>query len=118
MVINLNKIAPINTIHFLFDLDGLLVDSEPLQLESFERLAKIYDLNLPTHFEENYKGKSAKENIIEIFHTYDTDHLNKLLNKKGEIIFNLIENKGLKLMPGVLNLLNLIKSNFEKKRLH
>jgi HAD superfamily hydrolase (TIGR01509 family) len=95
--------------HFLFDLDGLLIDSEPLQLLSFEILAKKNGIDLDKSFVNEYMGRSAKENLSKIFKKYDDKNLENLEQEKEEILFELIDNKGIQLRPGALKLLELLK---------
>jgi beta-phosphoglucomutase-like phosphatase (HAD superfamily) len=83
-------------VHFLFDLDGLLVDSEPMQLESFIELAKRYQKKINSKFRKEYIGKSANHNISSLFNTKDAIQLKKLEKEKQDIIFSIIKEKGLK----------------------
>lgn len=92
----------------IFDLDGLLVDSTPVQEEAFrlfvEGHGKIY---LP-----GTKGQSGKR-IIDILREYKDlynlpESLNDLYRERQQIYFQLVKEK-LELFPGVLPLLVKLK---------
>lgn len=91
--------------HFLFDLDGLLVDSEPLQLASYLELAKKYHVQDTDNFCENYIGKSAFDNLRVLFPSASDSEILLLQKEKASILMQLIEQQGLQLMPGVKKLL-------------
>lgn len=96
-------------IHFLFDLDGLLVDSEPLQLKSFAELAKRHGMINLKNFKKKYMGKSAIENIMELFPQASENGLQFLLKEKKKIIQELINNRNLYLKPGAMKILKILK---------
>jgi len=104
-------------VHFLFDLDGLLVDSEPMQLESFIELAKRYQKNINPKFRKEYIGKSANQNISLLFNTKDAIQLKKLEKEKQDIIFSIIKEKGLKEKKGVRDFIKRIQTKFRLKNL-
>jgi len=90
----------LNTV--IFDIDGLLVDSEPLWNEAASEVFKQYGIDLT---EEQYKtttGLRTKEFTQWWFSCYNIDNV-ELANAEKKIVqsvLNKIERKG-KIMPGV-----------------
>ncbi len=107
LVISSNIVTPSTYMayHFLFDLDGLLVNSEPLQLASYLELAKKYHVQDIADFQENYIGKSASDNLSILFPDASDERITDLKKEKSTILIQLIDQHGLQLMPGVKNLL-------------
>lgn len=101
---------------FLFDFDGLLVDSEPLHYEAYRRLLAAYAIDLPWDFEK-YCAVAQNtdvpliEKICEAFpsllaqgKTFET-----IYNEKLDHFLDLVTKEKVPLMPGVEKLLQYLK---------
>ena len=90
-----------NNLHFLFDLDGTLVNTDFIYIEVWNELLKIYNLLVNNDFFNSFiKGKSdvtflnyllpqlTKEDIQKISMTKDTLFIEKLNNYNEEILLN------------------------------
>ena len=97
----------------IFDLDGVIVDSEPIESLSLEMLLKEY-------------GKKPKLNKVGLLHTpgpsknsyqllikkYKIDEdLEKLKRRKREILQSFFVGKKVKPMTGFVKLINILKKN-------
>lgn len=90
----------LNTV--IFDIDGLLVDSEPLWNEAATEVFKLYGVAIT---EEQYKtttGLRTREFVQWWFSYYNigNEELTRAEKKIVELVLNKIEHKG-KIMPGV-----------------
>ena len=97
----------------IFDLDGLLIDSEPYWREADFQLAKEYGFPLTDDFRKQLMGRGVKENaeiFIKSFNLNETiDHFS---NKRLETLYRVLFKK-LRLMPYAQMLLkNLAKRKF------
>lgn len=54
----------------ILDMDGVLVDTEPLHIESFRRYLAMLQINYPDGFIESFIGFSIEDNIRKINATY------------------------------------------------
>ena len=90
----------LNTV--IFDIDGLLIDSEPLLNEAATELFQQYGVNMT---EEQYKsttGLRTKEFVQWWFHYFNIgeSEMKRAEQKIVELVLHKIEKKG-KIMPGV-----------------
>jgi len=95
----------------IFDMDGLMIDSEPLQSKSIEKILKEYGVE-PDYDELGLVqiiGMTAKENwkILKDKHNISED-LDTLVEKKQHAYFEILKDN-LVPMPGLLGLLKLLK---------
>jgi beta-phosphoglucomutase len=103
---------------FLFDLDGLLVDSEPMHYAAFTNTAKSFGYTVPWDFrtychKAHTQSLGLKKAFLELFPEaesvwHDLYHTVKLNFSK------LIEMSPLELMPGVNEFLDLILTHNKK----
>lgn len=95
----------------IFDMDGIIIDSEPIQSKSYELVLQKYGITpeynadgliqvLGVHSEGNWKLLKNKHKISESVY--------KLKEKKQEVYLELIKNN-LSPMPGLINLLKFFK---------
>lgn len=91
---------------FIFDWDGVIVDSSNLHKKSWENLAIELGLFLPEdHFEKGF-GKRNETIIPEILGwTKDRSKISGWGQRKEEIYRELAEEEGIKLAPGSKNFL-------------
>ena len=100
----------INTV--IFDMDGLLVDSEKAFLETYNELLDAYGYSLSKDtYLERYCGKTARENAASVVRDYKLDTDPETFYKM------LVETEGRKakagydLKPGAKELLDYLKTN-------
>ena len=104
---------PVNTV--IFDIDGLLIDSEPLWNEAATEVFRKYGVILS---EEQYKtttGLRTKE-FIQWWFTYfkiDIEEYTQAETKIVELVLNKIEQKG-RIMPGVPYIFDFFFKNSSK----
>jgi HAD superfamily hydrolase (TIGR01509 family) len=95
----------------IFDMDGLMIDSEPLQSKSIEKILKEYGVD-PDYDELGLVqiiGITAKENfrILKDKHRINED-IDILVDKKQNAYLEILK-ENLVSMPGLVELLNLLK---------
>ena len=90
----------------IFDWDGVVIDSSIQHERSWEMLAEEVGKPLPAdHFKQGF-GKRNAVIIPEILGwTYDVVEVERLGHRKEELYRDLVENDGLKALPGVRELL-------------
>jgi HAD superfamily hydrolase (TIGR01509 family) len=96
----------------IFDMDGLLIDSEPVQSRSLEIVLQEYGKT--PQFKENglihtvgLKGDETWEQLKE---QYNIEEETMVLRKKRRVAFlTLIQNGEITLMPGVIEVLNALE---------
>jgi beta-phosphoglucomutase len=103
---------------FLFDFDGLLVDTERLHYQAYMNVLLQKGLNLPWDFEEycaraHLNATAIKEGICALFPEIDPSWDNFYREKKRAYL-SLLEQGGLQMMPGAESLLSFLDQ--KKKR--
>lgn len=99
----------------IFDMDGLLIDSEPLWKEAAEALFFTYDKQLTTEQYVSTTGLRTKEFLAHWFNHFNLPEA-EIANAETIIInevLNLVQQKG-KPMPGVQHIFNFfLQRNFK-----
>lgn len=103
---------------FLFDFDGLLVDTEPVHFLSYIEMCRRNGWDLDWSFERFCKEAHEKaggiwEGLSKLFPTFpvgDRERIEALYREKKEIYVALLEQGGLRLMPGVEELILALQS--------
>lgn len=95
--------------HFIFDYDGLMVNSEQVVFEALESLFKKYGKKLTWEYYCRHIGRSIKDSMK----SFHKDHALKLdleafTRARNRIVKEYIDKK-IRLMPGLLSLLLLLK---------
>lgn len=90
----------------IFDFDGVLVDTEKLHYESFEKVLKKYGIKYVS-FEDHCKVYSGKGSKFIITHFIEKNDLalnpESLVNQKLELFLQLCEQKGVSPINGVID---------------
>lgn len=96
----------------IFDLDGVIIDSEKLSMECWQKVAKKHNFN---NIEEavysciGYTYEDAKKQMQKIYgDSFDFDGLKK---EKTRLYKQLCDDNKLLLKPGVITLLTFLKEN-------
>lgn len=94
----------------IFDLDGLLVDTEMISFEIYQNLLKEFDILFSLEdYVQNYSGKTEENNIARLINHYHLPWtLEEGLNKVFELEKQLL-NDTVQLKKGALALLNALK---------
>ncbi len=96
---------------YIFDMDGLLVDSERVAWESWQVVAKRHNFELPFSVYSKFLGHSLKD-IKEIFEREVKTDLDfyAIKEESHDVSNEYYKNNGIRVMPGVINLLEYLKS--------
>ncbi|MBR3841499.1 MAG: HAD-IA family hydrolase [Erysipelotrichales bacterium] len=96
---------------FIFDMDGLIIDSESVSQKNWQKVALRHGFELPVEITNKFLGRSAKD-VQKIFETEANTDIDFWTIKNEVVNENLkqFEKEGVKLMPGVRDLLEYLKS--------
>src|SRR5690349_2785489 len=91
---------------YLFDLDGLLVDTEPLHYGAYEKASVKWGIPWPYTFEQYCKVAHAEQNGIKKAFLRDFPNLleatwNVLAAEKKQLYMECLDSSAVALMPGV-----------------
>ncbi len=90
----------------IFDLDGIIIDSEPWQKEAFNLTLKPYGIKLSDDEFKTLIGIRTFENFIHLQKKYNIPETPDNLTKIKNNLYKNILQKKIKPQPGLLNLLN------------
>lgn len=96
--------------HVIFDLDGLLLDTETLYTEAYNRIAQQYGKTYTWELKAKIMGFKTEESVATIINTLNLpitseDFINQLDKLYDELF------PGSNILPGVEKLLNHLKNN-------
>lgn len=99
---------------FIFDLDGVLVDTTKYHFLGWQKIAEQIGIEFTPEHNEHLKGVSrvgSLDLILQLGNVQTTqEDKNKWLKQKNENYMSYIENMdGSEIIPGVLNVLNYLK---------
>ncbi|MCY4263165.1 MAG: HAD family phosphatase [Candidatus Dadabacteria bacterium] len=100
----------------IFDFDGVIVDSEPLHLKSFQKSVETLGLSLsPTEYYLRYLAcddRSFFRNFLDDNRRRATEReIERLVEEKG-VFFEEMIGEGIKIFPGVLEFLEVFGERF------
>jgi HAD superfamily hydrolase (TIGR01509 family) len=92
----------------IFDFDGIIVDSEPLHHEAFDRVLEPLGLSIPwEHYYREYLGFDDRDVLRTRFREADRAlhdaHMQELMHKKAEAYLAIIREKGAAPFAGVVD---------------
>jgi HAD superfamily hydrolase (TIGR01509 family) len=95
---------------FLFDMDGLLVNTEKLHFLAYKRLCSRYGHELPWDFREycavaHGSAEGLKEQILGLFPAMAAKSWELLYQEKKALYLRILNDEGSQMMPGVSELL-------------
>ena len=101
---------------FIFDLDGVIVDTAKYHFIAWKRIAKKVNFSLTHEQNESLKGVSRVESLDRILQwansTITATEKEALLDEKNQDYLNQINDMGEEeILPGVLDLLNYARKN-------
>ena len=99
----------------IFDMDGLMFDTEVLYYEANRTIAKRIDLAYTWEFHEKYIGVSDEEFHKDLYLTFETEAAETLINEGGQALLEHVEVNGLRKKKGLIELLDYLESKNIKK---
>lgn len=98
----------------IFDMDGVIVDSEPFYFDVYKKLLGRYQLNVSVNDHSNNQGGSYIDIKHKVLHLIKSQHPSENIDTLSKEIDNTIiegiVNKRFSLIPGIEKLLNLLVS--------
>ncbi len=96
----------------IFDMDGLMIDSERVTFEGYQHVLKDLDLTITEDFYKTLLGKTLK-NVYELFYKeYGEDlDIENIIKKVHEYMAKRFENEGVPFKKGLIELLDYLKNN-------
>lgn len=104
------KLTNINTV--IFDMDGLMVDTETYQSKAFFRLMSDYNVTLPDGYFARLVGIAPKENFKMIKKDFGVkEDLRVMLKKRKNYYFNIIKKADLQPLDGLYEIFKITEKN-------
>lgn len=95
----------------LFDMDGVIVDSEPPQMRVFDMLLRREGVVLRTEEFFEYAGKRTIDNFRVIVPRYGLKRTpEEYVEEKNRLYYELLEREGIEANPGVRELVEALRS--------
>lgn len=92
----------------ILDMDGVIVDTEPIQLEAFRRFLNDYHIQVSKEFLDGLVGYSVQDNVTDIkkrfFQNQEFD-IASAIQRRNEIYLQMIAQQELSPLPGVMELI-------------
>ena len=101
----------------IFDMDGLMFDTETLYYEANRTVAKKVGLEYTWEFHEKYIGVSDEDFHKELYLHYENkqEQVESLIHKGGQALLEYVEDNGLRKKKGLIELLDYLDSKKIKK---
>lgn len=95
----------------IFDLDGTLVDSEPIYFEADRKLLENFsEIKVDDHFKNQYLGIGSYDMLVDLKKRYNIQEpIEDLLAKKNQIYLDLVKNAKTILFPEMKIFLEILK---------
>lgn len=94
----------------IFDMDGVIIDSEPIHFESDKMAMREYGIEITDEILNNYVGVTNPVMLAELKEIYSLDcSVDELLHKQLKYKFELFGTKKLKMIDGIRELIDLLK---------
>ena len=93
----------------ILDMDGVIVDTEPIQLEAFRLFLNDYQIQVGQDFLQSLVGYSIQDNMKDIKQDFFPDKTFDVasgIKKRNAIYLKLISQRQLKPLPGVMDLIS------------
>lgn len=95
---------------FIFDMDGVVIDTERTKYKSLQIILKKYGIKL--NKDPKLLGMSSKDLFIKLKKDYNLDYnVNDLVKSREELIFSLFSKEKIRMMPGFLRLIKSLRKN-------
>jgi len=99
----------------IFDMDGVLIDSERISFECFQEVFKEYNYKMEEKFYLRLIGRNVKSIKVIMEEEYGTDfHFDTIYKKKANLALEITNRNGVIIKPGVHELLDYLnKENYK-----
>ena len=94
----------------IFDMDGLMIDSERVTFEGYKHVLAKHNLTLSLEAYKTLLGKPVKA-VYELFHKDYGDDFEETIKAVHQYMADLFENEGVPLKEGLIELLKYLKEN-------
>jgi beta-phosphoglucomutase family hydrolase len=95
----------------IFDMDGVIADSEPVHIKTDIQVMKNNGVKLSSHDLAGYTGSTAKHMLNDLIKKYKIPKtFEELFDERNEILFSFLEEE-LNPTKGVIELINNLKGN-------
>lgn len=101
-----------NIFLFLYDLDGTLIKSEHVYYKIWSIILNEYNIKLNDDIFEKYISGNSDKNVIDLLIPNNNINVKEISKKKDALFIENIDN--IELIPGVINMLEIIKKNGHK----
>ncbi len=99
----------------ILDMDGVLVDTEPLHIEAFRHYLKSHQLPHDDAYIFGFIGFSVPDNMRSVyrkfFHSTDETEIAKAVQERDAIYLQLLRERPLKPLPGIEELIGFCKEH-------
>ncbi|NQT23808.1 HAD family phosphatase [candidate division KSB1 bacterium] len=98
----------------ILDMDGVIVDTEPIHIESFRYLLKERNVQYTEEFIFSFVGHSIEDNIKQINQTYlkgNEINIQEGVKRRNELYLHLLSTQSINPLPGVIELIQHCKNN-------
>lgn len=92
----------------ILDMDGVIVDTEPIQLEAFRLFLNDHEIHVSKEFLRSLVGYSIQDNMTDIkeqFFNSKTFDIRSAITRRNKIYLQLISQQQLEPLPGVMKLI-------------
>jgi HAD superfamily hydrolase (TIGR01509 family) len=85
----------------LFDMDGLIVDTEPIHFKAFQAYMRRFDIELPESVMPQFLGYTEHDNLRDLKAEYRLDlPLEQMVAERGALYLDLVRTEPLRVFPG------------------
>ena len=95
----------------IFDLDGLMIDSEPLQMQAWNEYLHRYELELDEYELRNILGKRASDAAEYIYRRFEIPNSPISIYSEQQLILNNLLEENLEPLPGLYHSIELFREN-------
>lgn len=95
----------------IFDLDGLMIDSEPYQIQAWDEYLKRFELELDEYELQDLLGKRPSNVAEYVYRRYGLPESPITIFQEQQALFNKLLEEHLEPMPGLFHAVNMFKDN-------
>ena len=98
----------------ILDMDGVIVDTEPIQLEAFQLFLNNYQIHVSEDFLQSLVGYSTRDNMVDIKQKFFQNRpfdVTSAIKKRSDIYLSMVAKQKLDPLPGVIELISFCQQN-------